>query len=235
VSAHAKIGPSAFERISLCPASIRLAQGLPERPAGTAAIAGTLLHEVFERVLLGGDGLFEDELEALEHLDFGADYSRRLLDGAVSAARSVMEPFGIDEFLTETRVQCGRDEGPSSAMWGTADLIGANEKTRVLLVGDAKFGSGVVPAEFNYQMLSYAVGARRIISFEPQKVVLAIFQPAVLKATPKVWVTDNSMLDQFEDHIEEVCTLVESPDTQPTPGATQCKWCPARPACPALK
>ena len=228
---HARISPSAMHRVSQCPASVRLSEQVPYRPGGPAAQAGTIMHSAFERQLLGEGHLTDDELLALEDLEVAPKYAYRLVDDAVAAARNVLDRHRAVDFLTETRVHPGRAIGYEGQLWGTADLIGIGQD-EVLIVGDAKFGRGLVSPELNDQMLTYAVGALEIIDFEPKKIALAIFQPVLFGARPKVWECSIDIIGQYRDHLAMVCDMANDPAIEPTPSEDACRWCPALKICP---
>jgi hypothetical protein len=229
---HARLGPSSAHRWARCPASIRLSEQVPPRPAGFAAAAGTLLHAVVERQLLGQSHLQQHEIEQLSEFDVGELRARMIVDQGVSAAKSAMVRHRMTDFLVETRVDPGRSMGRTD-FWGTADLIAADEATRTLLVGDLKTGRGRVEAEANDQLLSYALGALDLLAFEPQRIVLAIFQPLLLGDRPALWETGLDTLYLFRSYIAERAAMTDRDDVEPEPSEEACQWCPARAICPA--
>jgi hypothetical protein len=231
-SAHARLGPSSAHRWARCPASIRLAEQVPARPAGAAAAAGTLLHTVFERQMLGQSHLHAHEIELLAEFDVGEMRARMIVDQAVRAARSAMSRYQLTEFLLESRVDPGQTMARTD-YWGTADLIAANADTRTLLVGDLKTGRGRVDAEANDQLLSYALGALELMAFEPQRIVLAIFQPVLLGDRPALWETGLDTLYLFRSYIAERAAMTDREGVEPEPSDEACQWCPARSICPA--
>lgn len=230
--AHARLGPSSAHRWARCPASIRLSEQVPARPAGFAAAAGTLLHAVVERQLLGQSHLHEHEVEMLAEFDVGEARARMIVDQGVRAAKAAMARYGMTEFLVETRVDPGQTMSRTD-FWGTADLIAANEDTRTLLVGDLKTGRGRVEVEANDQMLSYALGALELLTFEPQRIVLAIFQPLLLGDQPALWETGLETVYLFRSYIAERAAMTDRDGVEPEPSEEACQWCPARSVCPA--
>lgn len=131
-----------------------------------------------------------------------------------------------------TRVDPGQVIGRSD-FWGTADLVGANESDKTLLVADLKTGRGRVAPQFNEQMLSYALGSLALINFVPERIVLAIIQPPVLKNTTAVWVTDMATLDQFKEFARTQAALTDDVQCEPSPSPEVCQWCPAKSICSA--
>jgi hypothetical protein len=232
MSAHARLGPSATHRWLMCPASVRLSALVPCRDSGPAAAAGSVMHIVFERLMLGQDHLRQSEIKELDVYECSEKYARKIIDQAVLAARAALRKYGLTEFLTETRVNPGARFGRTD-LWGTADLVAACEKTKTLMVGDLKTGRGRVDADHNDQMLTYAVGATDVITFRPTNVILAIFQPVIYGTNPNIWVTNYPTLMGFESFMAERAALTDLPDYPPEPSDDACRWCPAKKICPA--
>ena len=216
---HARLGPSSAHRWTRCPASIGLSEQVPPRASGPAAAAGGLMHAVFERRLLG-------------QLDVSPARARQIVAQALLAAHGALAQYGVTEYLTERRVNPGgvvqRDD-----FWGTADLIGANQASRTLLVGDLKTGRGRVEVKHNEQLLCYALGALELIDFEPERIVLAIFQPPVFGERAALWQTDARTLQEFGVFVGQQAALSDLADLPPSPSTEACQWCPAKPVCPA--
>lgn len=232
--AHARLGPSSSSRWTQCPASIRLSQEIPERASGAAAAAGTLMHSVFERLLLNQEHLSPAEIEELSQLDFGEQRARQIIDQGVTAARVAMSRYKLSEFVTEVRVDPGRCIERDD-FWGTADLIGADPHQRILLVGDFKTGRGRVDVRENKQLMSYALGSLELLNFTPERVILAILQPPLWGGNPAIWETSLMDLHAFEQYVKAQASLTDRIDTQPTPSEDACVWCPAKAVCPVWK
>lgn len=229
---HARLGPSSAYRWTRCPASIGLSEQVPPRASGPAAAAGGLMHAVFERRLLGQSDFHSDELAELAELDVSPARARQIVSQALVAAHGALAQYGVTEYLTERRVNPGgvvqRDD-----FWGTADLIGANQASRTLLVGDLKTGRGRVEVKHNEQLLCYALGALELIDFEPERIVLAIFQPPVFGERAALWQTDARTLQEFGVFVGQQAALTDQADLPPSPSTEACQWCPAKPVCPA--
>ena len=231
---HARLGPSSAHRWMECPLSIRLSEQVESKPAGFAAAAGNIMHTAFERRMLGQGDITQEEIMELGALDVGQSKARLIVDQGVEAAHKVLAQYGIEDYLCEQRVDPGQLIGRSD-FWGTADLVGANESNKTILIGDLKTGRGRVEPQFNEQMLSYALGALALIDFVPEKIVLAIIQPPLLKSEAAVWVTDMAILNQFKVYASTQAALTDDLDCKPSPSAESCQWCPAKSICPAHK
>jgi len=234
MSEHARFSPSASDRWVACIKSITLSEAIPAQPSGSAAAAGSLMHEVFERLLLGQDHLRPAEIEELDIYDFSEKVARKLIDEGVQAARASLKQHKIKDFLTERRVYPGRRIN-CDTLWGTADLIGACEHSKTLLIGDFKSGRGLVRAEFNSQLAIYALGCLDLIDFVPEKIVFGIYQPAIRGVNPDTWVCTLEDLLEYEKTIAEKIAMVDDPDLKPEPSPEACRWCPARFTCEAAE
>ena len=232
MSQHARLGPSSAHRWLRCPASIQLSEQVPHRESGSAAAAGNLMHSVFERRMLGTGDFLAQDLLALAELDMSEVRARLIVNQGVEAAHTALANYQITEYLTECRVNPG-DWVEREDFWGTADLIGANSKSKTLLVGDLKTGRGKVDVEFNDQMLSYALGALDLIDFEPEHIVLSIFQPPIFGSRPALWQTDPVTLREFQVFAARQAELTDYPNLIPNPSDEACAWCPAKTICPA--
>lgn len=232
-AAHARLSPSASLRWLGCPASIKLSEQIPERGAGAAAQAGTLMHTVIERRLHGGHHLTRDELQVLQQLGVSELRARQIVDQSVQAARKALAKYDLREMLTERRVDPGARIGRSD-LWGTADLIGACATRRILLVGDHKTGKSPVGAEGNTQLLCYVAGALDLLSFEPELIVIGVFQPPVYGSEPCLWEVDLQTVLAFEHVVRAQAALTDQPDVAPRPSEQACMWCRARAICPAF-
>lgn len=231
VSRHARLGPSGAYAWLQCPHTIHIRKFVNKGDTNPAALAGTIMHEVYERILNGGDHLREEEIQALDYLDFGEAYCRMIIDDAIFATRKLLTRYRVDEFITETLVDPGARIGRED-LWGTADLIAANERRRTLIVGDLKTGRGKVEAFENKQMMLYALGALEEITFEPKKIILAIFQPPIYKKKASIWPTTVDKLLEFESHVAERAELTDLPVPPRNPSIAACRWCPGRFICP---
>lgn len=225
---HAAIGGSAISRILRCPGSVKLVAALPREPSSPAAARGTMMHAAMVELVtnkrtvesLMNDGYAHGGV-ALTHND------ARDLMKALHATRKFT---GRAHLSLEVRVAI------QPRVWGTADVM-AYKAGRGLLA-DYKFGSGIVEVEDNEQLMFYAVGALANGAFPrtTRDVLTAIIQPAA----PRVLNTHAytiRRLNEFKDDIVAVAKVALHPTIRAPliPGTVQCKWCPVKPTCSALK
>ena len=206
---HARIQPSSMDRILACPASVRLSEDLPPRPAGAAATAGHVMHQMFERGMKG-ESIDPDlvELENLYHSEYSPRRAKQTVEIAMKAANKALSKYSAINVLLETRVPCGAPIGRED-FWGTSDIIAFNERTRTLIVADLKTGLIRVSPERSAQMLSYAMGAVHLLGWRPDVIALAIVQPSKYKLEPAIWETDSEYLDQFGQRVAEAISEIE--------------------------
>ena len=220
----------------LCPGSAVLSQDAV-RTTSAYAEWGTQCHELAAKILTGEPyECFDSEM--LEVAQQYVDYVQGLAGDNlwVEQRVSFAEPLGIP---------ADADDG-----FGTADTIVA--KRTELIVIDLKTGRGVdVDATDNPQLKCYALGALELLNGlagDFDTVRLVIVQPRA--GGVKEWVT--SVVDLYHWARTEGFAAVGQvraalgTSTQAdrdgqweeaflTPGEAQCKFCPAKATCPALR
>ena len=230
---HLAIGGSTAARTLACPGWIKKSENIPKRPAGAAALEGSMHHEVMERCQktrsFPGDhvGLVYTENGMSitfdeEHLD--------LSNIAFDATERLLKELDIDELEIEPFVEII----PKLA-GGSIDLLGLSADRKTILIGDYKFGQVKVSPEDNAQMLFYAAAAMtdpktKDLFDKVEKFVLVIIQPKH-KGTLFRWDTDKKRLKSFLDELKVSINQVERGNDKGYPGK-HCKWCPAEPFCP---
>jgi hypothetical protein len=190
------------------------------------------MHSVFERLLLNQEHLTPEEIEELSLLDVGEQRARSIIDQGVQAARQTLANYSLTEFITEVRVNPGLRIGRDD-YWGTADVVGADAKRRILMVGDLKTGRGRVDVRHNTQLLSYGLGSLELLDFVPDRVVFAIFQPPLWGSKPALWETNLHVLKEFETLVSMRAHETDRHNVEPAPNSDACQWCPAKSVCPA--
>lgn len=208
---HAKYSASSLDRLRLCPASARMAEGI-ENKSSEAAERGTRIHGYAEQYLNGETptGL-QDELDmALEYSDF------------------VESLVGDDELFVEVDVTDGlRHLNPNFG--GSSDAV--IRRSDELVVIDLKTGNKPVQAEENPQALTYALGALNKLGWDGIRIVtLCIWQPGNISSISY----QVKRMHEWERELVAIGNAADNPFEQPKPGAKQCYFCRAKPTCHAL-
>ena len=223
------VGGSTAKRVISCPASVKLVQQMPPKPSSEHADRGTLLHNVIAELL---------EFDKKPEQCLGATYkdqvlTQELLDEKIIPALQALDEIDPNkqmEYMVETRVAFG-DFLPG--VFGSTDLLGRRGSRAVVL--DWKFGDGVsVDATENPQLLFYAAAAMRTPSaqwvFEgATEIECIIVQPPVIRR----WVTDKARVVSFERELAKAVKQAQQDDA-PMQSGEHCRWCAAKPVCPAM-
>lgn len=238
---HSPFGPSASHRWIACPGSIRMIgdaydMGLIE-PESTSihAAEGTVAHDIGERALIGnGDcstfiGEIGDETFEIEVTKEMADFVQVYVDYVTShAANQNTRQVSIEERVEYT------DWVPDG--FGTSDAI-VIQKERMVCI-DLKYGKGVaVDAVENTQAVLYALGSYQglpLVQRTKLKTVLMVIVQPRLDSISEWEITIQDLLKRGED-ISQAAQLALTDDAPLNPGTDQCRWCPVKAICPALK
>lgn len=245
---HSKFSASAAHRWLACPGSIALSVG-KKNESSVYADEGTAAHALLSMVLQGtkaardwlgadisvGERVFTVDDDMATTVQTAADNARQIAgDGIAQTDRRV----NYSRYLSV----------PKGEAWGTSDIIVV--RGAELQVHDYKHGRGVeVDAKDNEQMMLYALGALDEVndSLGPFDTVrLVIHQPRI-KAAPSEWSLPVATLEAWgfgrarsgaasvqqaenleDDHIEWEQAFLH-------PGEDQCRFCPAKATCPALR
>ena len=215
------VGGSTAKRVMNCPGSVKLAQSVPPRPTSKYAEEGSLLHDAIHKILSHG--------ASVDDFGLGDDLIERKLRPALDALNEI-DPNSQMEFQTEISVSFG---GYLAGVFGSCDLIGRIGNRAVVL--DWKFGDGVaVDAVENHQLLFYAAAAMRTDearwAFEGvTEIECIIVQPPYVKR----WTTTPGRVKAFERELYDAVTTALRGNA-PVKIGDHCKWCPAKPICPAM-
>jgi len=215
------VGGSTAKRVMNCPGSVKLAQSVPPKPTSKYAEEGSLLHDAMDKILSHG--------ASVDDFGLGDDLIERKLRPALDALNEI-DPDTKMEFQTEVSVSFG---GYLAGVFGSCDLIGRIGNRAVVL--DWKFGDGVaVDAVENHQLMFYAAAAMRTDearwAFEGvTEIECVIVQPPYVKR----WLTTPGRVKAFERELYDAVTVALRPNPPITLG-DHCKWCPAKPICPAM-
>jgi len=240
---HSPFGGSVAARVLRCPASVDLTRKGPAhlRRPSFYADRGTTLHAAMT-LLLGDDPPSLDSLTGRMFGDYviTRDDVEISLRPAFAYVDALLDVPGA-EFYLERRVAFPTVDGA----FGTLDLLVRIGRT--IHVVDFKFGVGVRVLALtpdgeediiNAQLLFYAAAARHSLPeffAEIEDVVLTIVQPVSVEIDAEmvssVTVT-HAELDAFVAAYCGACeeALSDAPRLQP---GSWCRFCPARPICPA--
>jgi Protein of unknown function (DUF2800) len=229
VADHADIGPSSLHRVLACPGSYLLCKDAPDT-AGIDAAIGTAAHTLAALAL---ERTIHDLREFLT-----TDIDGVTVDEDMTGAVQVY----VDHIRTEVVTSKGellveqRLDIPALETFGTADavIVGAHDK--ILRVYDYKHGRGVkVSAIENPQMLAYASGAlaRYGTVDDYLGVTVTIVQPRIDHIESYTVGIDE--LQRWEEDAGRIVALARQGTDALTPGEKQCRFCPAKATCPALR
>jgi hypothetical protein len=244
---HARtFGASSFERLMLCPGSAVLAADAP-RTTSSYAAEGSAIHAAAAEILNGAAWPLTGYNVTADGFSF--PWTDEMQDCGQAYVDYVNALAG-DSTWVETRVSFGGAIGLATDAddgFGTADAIVA--KGTELIVVDLKTGRGVdVQAEDNPQLMLYALGALELldgVAGDFSWVRLVIVQPRA--GGVKEWLMDKASLLRWAatfgvDTVTQVRNAqartdwgTEFESSYLRPGEAQCKFCPAKATCPALR
>ncbi len=236
MSKHHPLGPSSASRWLACPGShaqIEKAKNVGVADEGNASSReGTLAHLAAQACLelniapdaLVGARINDDERifgeEDVPFVQQYVDYVREIYNGCgFSAEMSVEERLDLSDVV----------EG----CFGTADVVVRSDASIHII--DFKFGKGVkVEAEGNRQLMMYAMALRDEWKDGEKRVTLHIVQPRY--PTQSAWRVEPERLEAMREEMTATARNILDglADDALYPGETQCRFCPAKPVCPAL-
>lgn len=226
---HARISPSSFKRIRLCPASLNYTAQFPNE-SSSAAERGTALHEAVELLL----DLAPVEPGQVMSNGYTLD-AEEILDAEVVANWVIDMEF--DNVWLEERLPIGAALGLNDPdlCWGTSDInatrVEQGDTLPTLYVVDAKFGFVDVDVENNDQALLYSIGALHMHNREYAKVVNVIIQPKA--GGVKQAIVKMSEFPGIRKEALRIIAQAQSEDASFNPGEDQCRFCPASGNCEA--
>lgn len=226
---HARRSPSGSKRWINCPGSLRMEDGLPDKST-IYSIEGTAAHTVAEQMLRFPGS----EKKLLGQKVNGVEVTADMIEHLMVYVNWVR--FEVDQrhdWWLEQRVDIDvTGEG------GTADAIIYKHDEQLLVVGDLKYGQGViVDVVDNTQAILYALGALKMLpkSKPVKKIRVVIIQPRA---------QNGETISEWEFPIEEMLdwkllfmAAVEAGNdpNAPLKAGDWCTFCKARAACPELQ
>lgn len=252
MSKHFIFGPSASSRwlggetATGCSGSIDLIQFLkaqrkiPERTTNPAAERGTAVHYVGEQILLKTRKVHEFENIAIQEdgMTQSVILSKKNL---IDASNYADFCFGVHKqdggkMVVEERYDMSRRY--QVPIGGTTDFTNV---AKTLTVVDYKNGVGPVIAEWNPQIMIYALGAYYKYLRKLQRVYMVrmvIFQPNARDNLPTVreWTITIRKLLQWEKQVlRPTLERIKAKKGILIPSDSNCQWCEAKPFCAAHK
>lgn len=243
---HREFSPSQSERFTLCRGSVNLLRKVTARPSSAAAIEGTEAHEVLEAGLTNKCTNAIDALAASKHR--GTQRNQDFLNSVNDALNYVWTLldelemlYGDAQLFIEYEVNPPVQSAPGQAA-GYCDIAIYSAKARRLWVIDFKHGYLAKAVIGNTQVKQYAAGflydERGFIDPTSVDIVtLVIIQPRAYHPdgdTREYDVTPGDIFDYLMD-LDLVIADCLRFDAPLTPGDDQCRFCDARPTCPAVE
>lgn len=232
MGAHSKISPSAIARVLACPKSVKLCEGMADKPSEYAA-EGTSAHSCCEAKLCKALGKATDEdITKLPYFDGEMDeasteYTKYVLGLAEEAKSTCPDPL----VLVEQRLDLSKY---IPGGWGTADAIVCMDGT--LHIVDFKYGNLPISAgdgeNGNKQLLCYALGALDILDFlyDIKEVELHIFQPR--RNNYSNWSTSAENVRKWGEEVLKPIVAKALNDAEPDWNAGEhCRFCRAKAVC----
>lgn len=207
-------------RWSVCPGSVKLSEGMPNK-SSVAAQEGTAAHEF---VGLAMKRAFSENKnpglvmqEAIDHLKVYTDYCNCL---------RANNPYHIEHAFDMSDIF---EDG-----YGTADFVLYQKSKRMLHVVDYKNGIALpVEAKDNLQLQYYALGALTTLNYPCSEVTMTIVQPrAYHPAGPiRSWTVPSMHFIDFEADLIAFAKATKKKKAKLKAGE-HCLFCPAKIICP---
>jgi hypothetical protein len=205
------------------------------------AIEGTAMHAVVEQLIAGKAKLAKLPPTVDTHAG-PVEITPELIHDALEPAMEYWRDFKskVDSWQIETRIEFPGIKGA----FGTADLIGRNNKANITYVTDWKFGAGegvraVYPDPddpgyeiVNEQLMFYAAAARHTLPklFPPGcRIILTIVQPRARDHEPVTSAeVSASDLDAFAQELRAAIAMIDAPIKR----GRWCRFQPCQTICP---
>lgn len=240
-AAHSLLSPSKRHRWGVCPGSVREEAKYPEPAENPAAIDGTRTHALLEELIAKRPTgqlplrMPEQAIDLVREDEYGSytiDAGRvERLNVAIDYIRAIP---GAENAIAEQRVF-------PDGLVGRADLHGTVDVQipgkQIYHIIDYKDGMSPVEAKDNPQLELYAAGVLAGLAYTPKSFQLTVIQPKLAtRGMPVVstWNLPTAALYNKVDDIRRQAAATDDPNAPLIPGESQCKYCKAKGACPAL-
>lgn len=224
---HAKIAPSALERIVACPGSVALSLPYEDLPPDEEAVEGNAAHWVLAELLAG------TEHPVGTATPQGPLVDDEMIRGAHLFKRVVGDAVGVSEMpVPIERIH-------ATECWGTPDWWHYDAEKRTLRVVDYKYGHKFVDAFENWQLMAYAIGIIDMLAADTDlglSVNLTVVQPRSYHPDGPIrqWPTMASELRAYANKAEAAAEEALRPNARTMTG-TQCAHCDGRHDCKTLQ
>lgn len=231
--AHSRTSPSDANRWVNCPGALNASAGIPDE-GSPYADEGTAAHQLAEKC--GDTGFNADRFLGGVETVRGNDWpvTQEMVDGVnlyLSTIRGDYRPG--DRLYWERRLPLPFLPGEQ---FGTADATIYREAEKRIAIYDLKYGMRSVEAAGNLQLACYAAGALYAAPGPVAEVEMVIVQPRAYHGGGPVrrWRIATGELLRLMDFLAEAAERTNDPDA-PRNAGEWCRYCPARPTCPALQ
>lgn len=246
--AHAKYSPSSAHRWMVCPGSMALETLAPraeEKPSEYAA-EGTAAHELAAWVLTKDAPAAAYIGHQIQADGFTFTVDREMADNVQAYADRVRDYAEDGELLVEQRMEFS-EYIDHPEQFGTSDAVVLTSDGLEIQVHDLKYGRGVkVDAQDNQQAMLYALGALAEFGMVGDflRVRVVIHQPRLNHVSEADYTIQELMefakkakqgVERCEDAIHYLECIGNLRADYFNPGEDQCRFCPAKATCPALR
>lgn len=241
-SLHARYAPSAAERWSLCPGSVKLTRRIPEGPPPRWTVEGRQAHALLQLCLSERieDAYFYKNLKINDGVDdFVVDEDHcASVQVVLDHVYELLRMYPDAELYSERYLPVPQTVVPVDDVGGTSDVVVYVPSERRLFVIDFKHGEGVVvEVQDNKQARMYALACLQDFPDPIKDICLTIVQPRAFHpfgAVRSEIVTPRQMFE-FQTDMEDWIRECERADAPLVAGDVQCRFCPAKAFCPALE
>lgn len=248
MSEHARLSFSASERWLRCPASVYASEGIADKAESPASQEGTFAHKVMEEtleawILLGDSRVitpyFPKDLDtsSWEPPEVMMGHIQKCVDYIIEEFENF--PGNDPKIHIEERVDLHYMSGRKDT-WGTADV--RIESDECMAVFDLKYGKGIfVEADTSQNRLYLLAGMcdtlRKTKGVAPWKSCYGmIMQPRYPGEDGEIFrgveFEVDELMQWMEDTVKPAMGLTDNPPA-PVAGEKQCRFCLAKPTCPA--
>lgn len=230
----------------LCRGSVNLLRRVPTLPATKYSEDGEIAHEILAVGLKNNAQKASQAIALSRYANATFDLSFKAsittaLDYVYELIDALMLGYGDPLMYVETFVNPPISSAPGEAA-GYCDVAIYSEKAKHLWVIDYKHGVGISKAvEGNTQVKQYAAGflfddRRFIRPTTVGAVTMVIIQPRAFhkRGDIREYEVPTSDISEYLSLLDDVVYDCLKEDAPLTPGEDQCRFCDARPICPAL-